>query len=52
MLAVHNATERTETQWRSLFAQVDPRFKVEFESWPHAVYGLVIATWNAQGANL
>ncbi|EKG17449.1 O-methyltransferase family 2 [Macrophomina phaseolina MS6] len=47
MLAIHNATERTETQWRQLFARVDPRFTLEFESWPHTLHGLVIATWHA-----
>lgn len=45
MLQNHNAGERTESEWRELFAQADSRFVVEFEHWKSTLDGLVKATW-------
>lgn len=40
-----SAGERTESEWRELFAQADSRFVVEFEHWKSTLDGLVKATW-------
>lgn len=45
MLQLLNGRERSETDWKKLFADADSRFDVEFEHWTGNLHGLVIATW-------
>lgn len=46
MLQLLNGWERSESDWRKLFAEVDGRFELEFERWESNLHGLVMATWN------
>ncbi|KAK0662800.1 O-methyltransferase gsfB [Lasiodiplodia hormozganensis] len=45
MLQLLNGRERSETDWKKLFADADSRFEIEFEHWTGNLHGLVIATW-------
>ncbi|OJD40629.1 s-adenosyl-l-methionine-dependent methyltransferase [Diplodia corticola] len=48
MLQLLNGRERTETDWKELFAEADSRFDVEFEHWTGNLHGLIIATWRPE----
>lgn len=45
MLMCLNGCERTESDWRKLFASADERFKLDFEYLEGGVQGLIKATW-------
>ena len=48
MLTLFNAREREEDDWRALFEQADPRFKVvRVSSAPGGGSGVIEAVWNA-----
>lgn len=49
MLMNLNGKERTESDWKKLFADADPGFELEFEKWECSTHGLVKATWKPCG---
>lgn len=47
MLQLLNGCERSKSDWRRLFKEVDSRFDVDFERWEGNIHGLIKATWYA-----
>ncbi|KAK7943968.1 uncharacterized protein PG986_013081 [Apiospora aurea] len=46
VMALFNAKERSVSKWKSLVAEVDPRFKIEkVEAKPEAFFALIEAVW-------
>lgn len=45
MLISLNGRERTESDWRRLFASVDERFELDFEYWGGSLQWFIKATW-------
>jgi hypothetical protein len=45
MLLHLNGRERTEDDWKKLFAAADTRLEVEFEYWENSAHCLIKALW-------